>query len=435
MTVLVHAHIVTFDEEFHEYPDGAIVFDEGGIRFVGSTLPQVYASLPWQDLHGALVIPGFCNTHTHLAMVPFRSLADDYRDRLHKFLMPLENAAMDRRLVFVSTKMAIAEMLLAGTTSAVDMYYFEDEVARAAREMGFRLWAGETILDAPSPDARTWNEGLARTEETIAACEKSPLLTPIVAPHAPYSLSIGHLETVVSFAKERGLLWTMHLSEMPFEVEGMRREHGCTPVEWMERHGLLDRDLLAVHLITLSEHDKDVLAERNVPMSHCPGSNLKAGKGTCPVLDLMDRGVIATLGTDGASSGNTLDHFTQLKLAAIVQKTMRHDRALMTARECAPMGNRNAGLALRAPIGMLKAGYQADIVVLSLQNPRMHPIYDPYSVLCYSATGGDVQDVWVAGVRKVADGKLAGIDLSTLYAEFDDAAKAFKAEALRRLAE
>ncbi len=435
MTVLVHAHIVTFDEEFHEYPDGAIVFDESGIRFVGATLPQVYASLPEQDLHGALVIPGFCNTHTHLAMVPFRSLADDYRDRLHKFLMPLENAAMDRRLVFVATKMAIAEMLLAGTTSAVDMYYFEDEVVRAAKEMGFRLWAGETILDAPSPDARTWSEGLERTEETIAACQESPLTTPVVAPHAPYSLSIGHLEKIVAFARERGLMWTMHLSEMPFEVEDVRREHGCTPVEWMERHGLLDRDLLAVHLITLSEHDKDVLAGRNVPMSHCPGSNLKAGKGTCPVLDLMDRGVVVTLGTDGASSGNTLDHFTQLKLAAIAQKTMHHDRALMTARECAPLGNRNAGFALRAPIGMLKAGYQADIAVLSLQSPRMHPLYDPYSALCYSATGGDVQDVWVAGVRKVADGELVGIDLPALYAEFDDAAKAFKAEALRRLAE
>ncbi|HAN43668.1 MAG TPA: amidohydrolase, partial [Sphaerochaeta sp.] len=168
---------------------------------------------------------------------------------------------------------------------------------------------------------------------------------------------------------------------------------------------------------------------RNVPMSHCPGSNLKAGKGTCPVLDLMDRGVVVSLGTDGASSGNTLDHFTQLKLAAIAQKTMHHDRALMTARECAPLGNRNAGFALRAPIGMLKAGYQADIAVLSLQSPRMHPLYDPYSALCYSATGGDVQDVWVAGVRKVADGELVGIDLPALYAEFDDAAKAFKAEA------
>ncbi len=433
MKVLTHAHIVTFDETYAEYPDGAIAFDEKGIAFVGPSLPKSYASLPREDMHGALVVPGFCNTHTHMGMVPFRSLADDFRDRLHKFLMPLERSAMDRRLVGVASKVAMAEMLLSGTTSAVDMYYYEDEVARAACEMGFRLWAGQTILDGESPDANGFEDGLEKVQALIDACTSSPLLTPVVAPHAPYSLTIGHLGKVVEFARKRNLLWTMHLSEMPFEVEAIRKEYGQTPVGWMESHGLLGSDLLAAHLITLTEQDKDLLARRGVFASHCPGSNLKAGKGTSPIWDLMERNVVVTLGTDGPASGNTLDHFTQMKIAAIMQKTMGHDRSLMSARECASLACRNAGIALSAPIGMLKVGYQADITVLSLENPRMHPLYDPYSVLCYSATSGDVKDVYVAGIRKVQDGKLTGVDLPALYSQFDEASFAFRKEALARL--
>lgn len=434
MTVLEHGYVLTMDEKLSAYPDGYVVFDEKGIAYVGDTLPSEYQSLSRTDCKGTLVIPGFCNTHTHMSMVPFRSLGDDRRDRLHSFLMPLEDEVMGRELAVVSAKMAMAEMLLGGTTSAVDMYYFEEDIAKASQELGFRLWAGETLLDKEHCDAAGFEEGLDLTDRLLSACKGLSLVTPIVAPHAPYSLSVQHLRMASSYARSKGLMWTMHLSEMPFEVEAIRKEHGCTPVEWMEQNGLLDSSLLAVHLITLSEHDKDLLAHYQVPMSHCPVSNLKAGKGTSPVLDLIDRGVVCTLGTDGPSSGNTLDMFPSLRTAELAQKTIKHDRGLMPAVNAVMMATRNAGKALQAPIGMLKQGYQADISVLSLDSPAMHPFYDPYSVLCYSASRADVQDVYVAGVQRVADRRLVGLDLGELYKEFAFVSKDFKAEALRRLA-
>lgn len=431
MQVLAGGWVLTMDEGWHAYPHGYVVFDERGIRHVGDTLPASYAAVPRTDCTGTLVLPGFCNTHTHLSMVPFRTLGDDCRNRLRTFLMPLEDAAMTEDLAVVSAKVAMAELLLSGTTSAVDMYYFEWAVARAAAAMGFRLWAGETLLGRRDCDAGSFEEGLDRVRRTIDACGESPLLTPVVAPHAPYSLSLDQLCRARAFAKERGLRWTMHLSEMPFEIEEIRKAHGCTPVAWMDRAGLLDADLLAVHLITLTPEDEDLIAARGVPMSHCPGSNLKAGKGTCPVLDLMEKGVTCTLGTDGPSSGNTLDSFMQMRLAAIVQKTMRRDRGVMAARDVLAMATRNAGKALGAPIGMLKPGMQADVTVLSLDRPNLRPCYDPYAAVVYGAQTSDVRDVYVAGVRRVAGGRLVDVDLAALYGSLRDASVPFAREASR----
>ena len=407
MTILRHAHLVTMDEDLTEYPDGFIVFDEDGIKALGDEKALDEAFTEGEDLRGALVVPGLVNTHTHLGMVPFRSLADDCPDRLHRFLMPLENRAMTRALCKASTKMAVCEMLLSGTTAAVDMYYFESSVAEAAEELGFRLWAGETFVDLGQPDGRE------RAFEELEAIKQTKLVTPVPAPHALYSVSEETLLSCVRYARERSLPWTMHLEEMPYEMTLYR----TTPVKHMEEIGALDDSLIAAHLILATDDDIGILAKHGVSCAHCPGSNSKAAKGVAPVPEMLGKGMLAGLGTDGPASGNTLDLLTQLKLYALLQKNSLSDRSAVPSSGILPLATRNAGLMLKSPIGQLREGFEADIAVFSLDKPNMVPCYDPYSVLVYSAQSQNIKDVYVAGKLKVRDGQLSGIDYESIKEE------------------
>lgn len=426
MTVLRHGWIVTMDEFLSEFRDGYIVMDKGRIVSLGEdrNIPAEYSRLPYEDLGGDLVFPSFINTHAHLGMVSFRSLADDYKDRLHRFLMPLENRAMTRELAVASTKLAIAELLLSGTTSALDMYYFESDVATAAEEMGFRLWAGESMLDASHPDSADFAGGFAELDRLMEL--KSELITPVVAPHAPYSLSIEHLHDCLSYARRNGIMWSMHLSEMPFEFSSFRQKYGKTPIETLDSEGLLSDELIAAHLLLLGDNDIDILARRGVKVSHCPGSNSKAAKGVSAVPEMLEAGCLCSLGTDGPASGNTLDMFTQLKLYADLQKNRLKDRSAVPAREIVPLSNSMAGKVLSSEIGILKSGYKADIMVLSRKRPNMIPCYDPYSVLIYSAQSQNVKDVYVGGRCLVRNGELVAVDYSSLVEEFNAASHDFE---------
>ncbi|MBR1919754.1 MAG: amidohydrolase [Spirochaetales bacterium] len=426
MRALRHGWIVTMDESLSEFRDGYIVIDKGRIVALGDerNIPSEYSNLPSEDLGGDLLFPSFINTHAHLGMVSFRSLADDCKDRLHRFLMPLENRAMTRELAVASTKIAISEMLLSGTTSVLDMYYFESDVALAAREMGIRIWAGETMLDASHPDSADFSGGFREMDRLMEL--KDEFITPVIAPHAPYSLSLEHLHSCLEYARRHGIMWSMHLSEMPFEFSSFCEKYGKTPIETLESEGLLSDELVAAHLLLLGENDIGILSKNGVRVSHCPGSNGKAAKGVCALPELLEAGCLGSLGTDGPASGNTLDMFTQLKLYAVLQKNRLHDRSSVPARTIVPLATSMAGRVLNAEIGILKPGYRADMMVLSLDSPNMLPCYDPYSVLVYSAQSQNVKDVYVDGRCLVRGGTLVDVDYSALVEEFDLASRDFE---------
>lgn len=430
MTILRHALVLTMDEQRHVYDDGYVAFDERGIRSVGSE-PCPFEG--GEDCHGMLVMPGMCNTHTHMGMVPFRSLAEDYPDRLRRFLMPLEDIAMDARLARTSSSLAMAEMLLSGVTSAVDMYYFESEVAKEACSMGFRLWAGETFLDGQHCDAREIDASFREVEKTMEVAQGNPLVRAVIAPHAPYSVGMDTLQRCVRFAREMRLPWTMHLAEMPFEMEEFRTKWHESPVMALCDNGLLDEDFLAVHVLHADDADIKALSLNHVAISHCPVSNAKAAKGVAPAVEMAEAGCLVTLGTDGPASGNTLDLFTQMRSYAILQKNRLHDRSAVPARDIVPLVTANPGKALHAPIGMLKEGYQADITVLSLASPNMVPCHDPYSVVVYSAQSRNVSEVFVQGKRLVSHGDLVCVPYEDLLEAFRQASAQFNREALKRL--
>lgn len=431
ITILRHGLVLTMDDEGHIFEDGFIIFSPDGIIAVGEekNFPEEFDSFPCRDMGGHLIMPGMINTHTHLGMVSFRSLADDYKDRLKRFLMPLENNAMTKELAAASSRIAMAEMIRAGITAAVDMYYYEAEIAREADSLGFRLWAGETVLSSPHPGASDLSESFSRCDELMR--NSSDLVTPLIAPHAPYSLPMDDLKEVFRYRKANGIGWTMHLEEMPFEMEAFARDYSSTPVTIMSEENLLDSSLIAAHLIFTSDEDINILSETGVNAALCPVANAKSAKGVAKGLEMM-KSVNVTLGTDGPSSGNTLDLFTQMKVFAVLNKNRLADRTAMPASSIVPLVTRNAGKALGRNIGQLLEGFESDISVLSLSDPNMIPCYDPYSILVYSAQPQNVTDVYIKGKAMLESGKFT-FSFSDMVSSFNEAASGFRREAEKLL--
>lgn len=427
-TLFEHAWILTMDDAMTEYRDGWLLAEGDRISALGSGAYPGGAVLDERiDCRGGILLPGFVNTHCHASMVPFRTMGDDCPDRLRRFLFPLENEAMTPELVYLGARYGVAEMLLAGITTFVDMYYFEDEVARVCLETGMRGYLGETIIGQTTCDSpKAPYGGFALAEEMFARYKDCDLVRPIVAPHGTTTLDADALRRCHEMAVRHDALMTLHVSEMDYEMKHFA-DMGMTPMQFLHSIGAADAHLLAAHCIHLTQEDIDLMAGQGVRVSHCIGSNTKAGKGIAPVKRLRAAGIPVGLGTDGPSSGNTLSMFDQMRLFANCHKTANHDRSLFPAREIVALATRGGAQALGAgeAFGQLRPGMRADVVLVETQSVNMFPVYNPYSALVYSANAANVEAVMAGGVLRVRDKHLTQIDLPALRAQLTDAMQAF----------
>ena len=409
-TLYEHGWILTMDEDMRAFRDGWLLTDGADIAAVGEG-EYAGACDARVDLRGGILFPGFVNTHCHASMVPFRSMGDDCPDRLRRFLFPLENEAMTRELVYLGARCGAAEMLRAGVTTFVDMYYFEDEVARVCHETGLRGYLGETIIGQPTCDSPQPYGGFALAERMLETYRGDDLVRPILAPHGTTTCDEASLRRAHDLACRYDTLMTLHASEMDYEMEHFARM-GTTPTGYLHRIGALDAHMLAAHCIHLTEGDVALLAGSGASVAHCIGSNTKAGKGVAPVAALARAGVPFGLGTDGPSSGNTLSMFDQMRLFAVSHKTANHDRSLFPAAQIVAAATRGGARALHAEkeFGMLKPGMRADFAVVRTDSLHMFPVYNPYSALVYSANASDVTMTVAGGVARVMDGRLTQLD-------------------------
>ena len=411
-TKINHAWVLTMNQEFQMYRDGYVVIEDQKIVETGdgegpSDVDQTV------NAQGGILMPGMINTHSHISMIPFRSMGDDCPDRLRKFLFPLELEAMTPELVYRGARYGICELLLSGVTTITDMYYFEEEAARACEEMGIRAWVGQTVIDQPTCDAKDGREELARCENFLKEWAGHDRLHPIVAPHATNTNPPELLKEAYELAKKYQTLYTLHVSEMDYEMTMFRDKYGKTPIEFLYDLGVLGPDTLAVHCIHATPNDVHLFAETGTKVAHCVGANIKAGKGVAPVKEMLESGVVVGVGTDGPSSGNTLDLFTQFKMIAGLQKTHYHDRSAMPTQSIVAMGTKGGACALGAEteIGTIEVGKCADLVLVETKSVNMFPVYNPYSALVYSANASNVDKVWVNG-RLLVDGhKLVNVSL------------------------
>ena len=433
-TLIKNVRILTMDASFTCYELGYLVIKDDTFIDIGAMTDlgaDHYDHII--DGKGAIALPGMINVHTHIGMIPFRSLGDDTPDRLTRFLFPLENACMTEQLAYQSGKYAIAEMQLAGITTFCDMYYFEEALAQATHEMGSRAILAETVLET-SPDTDYPYGGLKIAEAFIPKYLNHSLITPAIAPHAPYTNTEESLSQAAALASKYNIPLSIHLSEMTFEMDKYQNEYGKTPIAYLADLGILNSRVLAAHCIFATPEDLTILKKYDVAVAHCIGANTKSAKGIAPIQAMLDAGIRVGLGTDGPSSGNTLDLFTQMRMLANFHKTHLKNRAAFPARDIvrlATMGGAEA-LGMSDQIGSIEFGKKADLILIETESVNMFPIFDPYAVLVYSAHAGNVQDVFINGEQVVANKTLTQANLGELRASLDTEMIDFRKEVAAR---
>ncbi|MCA1812568.1 MAG: amidohydrolase [Halobacteriales archaeon] len=357
------------------------------------------------DCTGKLVLPGFVNLHTHSPMTLLRGYGDDLllEDWLQRRIWPAE-AKLTAELTRAGADLALLEMLLSGTTSFADMYFFTDSIAQASLAAGMRCWAGFPLLDFGTPECPP-EQMVPRCEDFVKRWLGHPLVTPVVAPHATYTCGPGTLQQAARISRQHNVLLHTHCSETRGEVYDVQAKHGARPVEQLARNGCLTERTLLAHCGWLTKEEVRSIARAGAGVAHCPVSNLKlATGGTMPLPELLAAGTRVGLGTDGAASNNTLDVVETMKLTALLHKHHRWDPTAIPAQVALDLATRGGADALgRSDLGRLEPGAQADIVVLDAQAARMQPMHDPVSQLVYAARGTDVETVLVQGKVVVRD--------------------------------
>ncbi len=416
------AWVLTQNRTRDIFHPGAVAIRGEEIVAVGARddLEARYAPAQVLDYPQGLILPGLINAHTHAAMALFRGLADDLplEEWLNSHIFPAESH-LDRNFVFWGTKLAVAEMLLSGTTTFCDMYLFADAVARAVAETGVRAVVGEVLYDFPSPNYGPAPDGLRFSEELCRTWQTHPRVGVAVQPHAVYTCSPKLLEQCGQLADRYNTRLIIHLSETHREVADCQARYGATPVEHLSRLGLLNSRLVADHAVVLSDADLELLAASGAGVAHCPESNMKLASGLAPVAELLARGVPVGLGTDGCASNNNLDLVQEMDTAAKLQKVRYLDPTVLPATAALDLATTGSArvLGLEGVVGALAPGLKADVVVVDLDQPHLTPLYDPYSHLVYAATGADIQTVLVHGRVLVQDRRLLAFDLEETLAQ------------------
>jgi 5-methylthioadenosine/S-adenosylhomocysteine deaminase len=366
------------------------------------------------------VIPGLVNLHTHAAMTLLRGFADDLplMDWLERHIWPAEQAHVSSRFVKDGTLLAVAEMLRGGVTCFNDMYFFPEAAAEAALESGMRAAIGMIVMDLPTPYASDGQDYLAKGLACRDKYKGETALSFCFAPHAPYTVNDESFRQIATLVGQIGAPIHCHLHETQEEIAHSEAHYGVRPLERLARLGLLGPGFIGVHAIHLSEPEIDSLARNGCHVAHCPTSNLKLASGQPDVARLMQAGINLGIGTDGAASNNRLDLLGEMRLTALLAKSVANDAAALPAHaalQAATLGGAKA-LGLEDRIGSLAPGKRADIVAMDLSALNLQPVFDPLSHLAYVAGREQVSHVWVEGRLKVDNGRLTELDIPDLNA-------------------
>jgi 5-methylthioadenosine/S-adenosylhomocysteine deaminase len=368
------------------------------------------------DASGHLIMPGLVNAHTHLPMVLFRGLADDLplMNWLNDYIFPAEARFITPQTVQAASVLAIAEMIQSGTTTFCDGYFYEDTIAAAAIDCGMRGVVAQGFIDFPTPDQPDPSQNREKAERFIARWRgRSPLITPSLVCHSPYTCSSETLRAIKDVSRRTGTSFQIHLAETREEVALLQERYRKKPAFHLRDLGLLDERTIAAHCIWLGEEEIDLLASHHVKVAHDPESNMKLGAGVAPVAAMLRRGIDVGLGTDGCASNNNLDLFGEMGMCSKLQKVSSGDPTALPAAtvvEMATMGGARV-LGLASEIGSVVPGKWADIILLAMNKPHLTPLYNPFSQVVYAAAGSDVATVLIGGRVVMRNRRLLTLDV------------------------
>jgi 5-methylthioadenosine/S-adenosylhomocysteine deaminase len=368
-----------------------------------------------------IVIPGLINSHGHAAMSLLRGFADDMplKAWLEEKIWPAEGLWVNEKFVSDGAELAIAEMLLSGTTTFTDMYFFPDHVAKAAVKNNIRAHLASPVLDFPTVWAQNAEEYIHKAMELHDNYKNNEHVYVGFGPHAPYTVSDEPLRKIATLASELDIVIHMHVHETAHEVEESLSKDGRRPLARLHDLGLLIPNLQCVHMTQLTDEEIALLADTGASVVHCPASNLKLASGSCPVTRLLNKDINVALGTDGCASNNELNMLNEMRLAALMGKGVADDAGSSTAWDVLSMATINGArqMGLGDQIGTLESGKFADITAVNLNQINSMPVYNAVASLVYSAQASQVSHVWVGGQLNVENGDLCNMNQDALIAK------------------
>lgn len=423
--LFTNALVLTMDDAFRQHFPGALAVQGDRIVAVG---PESEVRSKWQghetiDCQGKILMPGLINAHTHVPMTLMRGLADDLRLDvwLMGYMMPVEREFVSPEFVKLGTQLACAEMIRGGTTCFADMFYFEEAVAEGAAEAGLRAICGSSVLKFPTPDAKFYEEALAYTRAFIQKWKGHPLITPSVAPHAPYTTTPEILKACMEMAVEFDVPLQIHLAETAQEVEAVRAETGMPVIPYMKKNHLFNAKVIAAHCVHIDEGEMRALHNVGAGVAHNPSSNLKLASGAAPIKRMNDLHVKVGIGTDGPASNNDLDMFEEMRLASFLAKLQSGDPTAVPARTAVYMATRGSAAAchIEEQTGSLVVGKRADLILVDVSPIHNMPYFlrdknAPYARLVYATKASDVTDTMVNGKWLMRDRKVLTLDEKAL---------------------
>jgi len=410
--------------------DGEEPVDDARVVISGDKIKEVSVShnnsLPETNeivyAKDAIILPGLINTHCHSPMALFRGMADDLplKSWLYEHIFPAEAKYISPDTVYWASLLASVEMIASGTTTCIDGYFFADEIVKALHKSGMRALVAQGVIDFPAPGVPDSKKNLDVASAFLQRwMHFSDRIIPGIFCHSPLTCSEKTLLEARDISTQFDFPLQIHLSETREEVGEIKQKSSLRPVFYLDELGLLNRHLIAAHAIYLNEEEIDLLAEKKVKIAHCPESNMKLGSGVAPIAQMLEKGIAVSIGTDGCASNNNLDLFAEMDTTAKLAKVANLDPAIIDARTVLAMatigGARAIGLENR--IGTIEPGKKADIIIVDAHSPHMTPMYNPYSQLVYSATGGDVRDVIINGNIVYRDRRFTNLDSAEIMDE------------------
>jgi 5-methylthioadenosine/S-adenosylhomocysteine deaminase len=422
--------IVTMDRERQLIDQGVIGVEGDKIAFVlpEEELPSRLKAERVIDASGKVAIPGLINAHSHLAMTLFRGFVEDLalQDWLET-VWEYELTVLNEESVRIGSKLALAEMIRGGVTTAHDMYWHYGATIELADRVGFRLLIGSPITEV---GGKSLDDLIQEARDTLAMTEDYPVVHPVIQAHSIYTTSPELMGSVRELMAEHQVPFTTHASENRREVEEVQEQFGVTPIVQLEKYGLLGERTVLAHCVHVTEDDLNILSESGTHVAHCPESNLKLGSGIAPVAGMVERGINVCIGTDGAASNNDLDLLGEMSLVPMLQKGVQQDpRVIPTEKvlEMATIGGARA-YGLEDRVGSIESGKQADLVLIDFEKVHLKPCHDVYANLIYAANKHDVDTVLINGKIQLQGGELTEIDRAELLDEAGRVSGMFKKE-------
>lgn len=427
--VIHNGTVITLNGDHDVLERGLVCIASGRLKRIeeagNGPLPEAHHVI---DAGGGIIMPGLINTHTHAAMSLFRGLADDLplTSWLNDYIFKAEAQWLNPESVYAGTLLSCAEMLLSGTTMCCDGYFFEDAVAEAVQQSGMRAILAQGIIDFPAPGVPDPKRNVGEALRFMETWDRrTPLITTGLFCHSPYTCSEQTLKEARKAADEAGALFEIHVAETQKESREIEQRHGMSPVQYLDRIGVLNAKTLLVHAIWVNETDIICMAEHGVGVSVSTESEMKLASGVAPIPEFLKKGLAVGISTDGAASNNNLDMFQEMDMCAKLHKATSLDPTVLNAREVLALATRSgaAAIGLDKEIGSLEKGKKADLIIIDTRKPHLTPLYDPASHLVYSARGNDVRDVIIDGRLVVRNRELLTFDLEPVAMSVTDLAR------------